>query len=86
MNAYDNFQNGFSILCNEYSSDIPFSNTYCIASGVRIWIVESSINGLLSSSFGIVHIWHGILQLAELYVNVIEWCSGRSPSNIDKNG
>ena len=35
MNAYDNFQNGFSILCNEYFSDIPFSNIYCIVSGVR---------------------------------------------------
>ena len=77
----------FSVSCTENSFALPSVITFCIFCGVLMQI--SSLNSksiLLRSSVDTTQILQEQLQLIELYVNVIDACSGISPIIWDMNG
>src|SRR2546423_9397473 len=79
--TYRYFQKMFFILiCNT-----PVSIIF-IFSGVLRTISSPFNLVLFNSLFSIKHLWHGYLQLTELYVNVTAAFSGRSPSITEING
>src|SRR5205823_13500638 len=69
------------------STLFPYTTLFrSIFSGVLRTISSPFNLVLFNSSFSIKHLWHGYLQLTELYVNVTAAFSGRSPSITEING